>query len=273
MDIHQTSAGYSSGILRQARVWVTLLWTLTLSLGVAGWDWSERRLAARAEDQTIIMLPAGDLDDEHRQEVRKQLNSEPGVSLARWESPAELVRQIAQRFPQSSWNELFPAEENWLPWMMEIHPWNPLEHMDTIRSFIAKHEAEGEWRLILWDQRTLNELAAQRKVVRTGFAVYLGLLAIAGALALLTLPWPAEGGWKLVTLNAVLGVATPAAVWVLLLAAEANLDVRSLWVTLGMGFTLATFVASVLRSHQRKQLEMTIREDADERNTRTSQDQ
>lgn len=253
--------------LGQERLWITFLWALTLSVGLAGLDWTERWFHEEARTQTVVLLPRGTMDEDQRQGLRTKLEREPGVAATQWRSPAELTRQISGRFPQSEWQGLFPTDEAWLPWVLEVHPADPLESGELIRAFIARRQQEGAWRLTLWDPEPLQKLLRERALVRAVVGFWLLLAGLGGAVALLRVPWPARGGMVLVAWSALLGLLGPGAVWAAaLLLAPPGLDPQTLGVALAAGFILATLAAPVLRLPKRKKsLSLSIKEDPDER--------
>jgi len=251
--------------LRQERLWVTLLWALTLSVGLAGLDWAERAFEASAAAQTIAMLPKENPDDARRKEIRDQLSREPAVASAEWRAPAELAGQLARRYPQPQWQGLFPSDQAWLPWILEVRPEAPLDHLGLLRALAARHEQEGAWRLILWDSAALQTLAEQRLQVRVVVGFWLLLAGLCGMAALARLAWPERGGLWLILWSAVLGVLAPASVWATALLIEAPLDARALAIAATAGFVLASVVAPVLRVRRVKALSIEVGEDADER--------
>jgi hypothetical protein len=251
---------------RQERLWVTLLWTLTLSVGSAGWDWSERQFQELALPQRLVLLSKGTLDDRQRQEVRGKLLGEPGIGGVQWISPADLTHQVSRRFPQAEWQGLFPADGAWLPWVLEVHPADPLSQSELIRAFVARREQEGSWRLVLWDPEPLQRLIGERLTVRVVLGFWLILAALSGAVALLRIPWPEQGGLMLLAWSMLAGLMGPAAVWAAAwLLAPQELDIQCLGIALAVGFILATVVAPVLRHRRRKSLSLEISEAPNER--------
>jgi hypothetical protein len=261
---NSTIAGFSTP-LGQGRLWVTLLWSLTLAVGLAALDWAERQFFEAAVGQTLVLLPARALDETQRQAERARLSGEPGVTGVQWRSPAELTRQVSRRFPQSQWKELFPTDEAWLPWVLEARPVDPLGEPEQVRSFIARRQKEGTWRLVLWDGAAIQNLARQRSALRWVFGFWLLLGGLTGAVALARMPWPGRGGVGLFVWSALLGLLGPAAVWCVALLAETGADDRSLGIALGSGFILAAAAAPLLRLRRTQSHSITISEDSHER--------
>lgn len=233
--------------LRNARLWVTLLWSLTLAVGLAGWDWAERHFEDGAAGQTMILLPRDPLDDAAREAVRARLAAESGVLSATWIAPAELTRRLSQRFPQSEWQDLFPADEAWLSWVLEVRPAAPLDALAQMRDFAARRQHEGSWRLVLWDPALLETLARERGALRIVLGFWLALAALAGAAALLRLPLRRGEGLGLALWSGFLGLLGPGAVWSAALLGGADPDARALAVGLAAGLVLTAFIAPLLR--------------------------
>ena len=126
--------------LREARLWVTFVWALTLALGVSGLDWAERLFEERAAALTMLLLPTEPPDASQRQAMLEKLRKEAGAGGLQWRAPADYSRQLSQRFAQPQWQGLFPEDEGWMPWILEVHPLRPLEQPQLIRDFIARRE-------------------------------------------------------------------------------------------------------------------------------------
>lgn len=252
--------------LRNTRLWVTLLWTLTLAVGLAGWDWAELHAEDAAAGQTMILLPRDPLDEGAREAVRARLAGEAGVASASWIAPAELARRLSQRFPQAEWQDLFPADEAWLSWVLEIRPAAPLDTLALMRDFAARRQHEGAWRLALWDPTLLETLARQRGALRVVLGFWLGLVALAGVAALLRLPLRRGERLGMVAWSAFLGVLGPGAVWSAALLAGAEPDPRTLGVALGAGLLLSALIAPLLRLPEgNRHISLMLGEDAHER--------
>ena len=124
--------------LRSERLWIVLVWSLTLAVGLAGWDWAERAFEEAASGQQIVLLPRETLDATTREAVRAKLAAEPGVLSAQWVRPADLGRRVSGLFPQSEWQEMFPPdEEALLPWVLEVRPIAPLDRVGPVRAFVS----------------------------------------------------------------------------------------------------------------------------------------
>ena len=251
--------------LSLGRFWVTTLWVVMLGVGLAGWEWGERRLRVAAADQTLVMLPESELDLGEREDRRRRMIGEPGVGDARWVAPADQVRRLARRHPEPGWRELLPEDRAWLPWVLEVRPIDPLGDPLTIGSFIARRKQEGGWPLALWDAERIGRLRDARRALRVGMGLWLALGALAGAAALARYPWPASAGAALIAWSILFGLAGPGAVWVALRLAGANPDPRSLMVALGAGFVLAGIVGPMIRKRRNREPSLTAAESEDAR--------
>lgn len=255
------------GPLRSERLWIVLVWSLALAVGLAGWDWAERAFEEAASGQQIVLLPRETLDAGAREAERAKLSNEPGVLSAQWVRPSDLAGRVSQLFPQSEWQEMFPPEEeSWLPWALELRPIAPLERIGPIRDFVSSLAQDGNWRMALWDPSPLVALAQRRTALRVFLGFWLALIALGGVAALLRIPSPRKGRGALLAWSALLGALGPAAVWSAALLGGGDPDGRTLAVAAGGGFVLATLVAPMLRLSQGpKKISLTLGEDSDER--------
>jgi hypothetical protein len=254
------------GPLRAERLWVTLIWTLTLAVGLAAWDWAERGLETDAARQTLVLLPKSALDEASRKAIQTKLGTEPGVMAAEWISPAELTSRIARRFPQSEWRDLFPADEGWLAWVLEVRPSAPLDSLPRLRDFVARRQQEESWRLVLWDPEALAGLVRQRETLRAVAGFFLALVALGGVAALLRMPLARGRRLGLVLWSAVLGALGPGAVWAVAMLSGGEPDEQCLAIGMGSGLLLASVIAPMLRVREdKKKLSITVGEDAHER--------
>lgn len=251
--------------LGMERFWLTLLWAVSLAVGVALWDWVEAHFREAAAGQTVLLLPAEPLDDTQRQAVLRMVSQDPAVASANWRSPADLSRIVMVRFPQAEWARLFPADDAWMPWVLEVRPRPPLESHGLIQAFIRQREQEGSWRLVLWDNILIQNLSGERAAVRAAAGMFVILVGVCGAAALKRMVWPTRGGAALAVWSAVAGALAPAAVGSAALLAGELIPGRTLAIGAGAGFLLAAALAPMLRQPRRKTISTTVREASDER--------
>lgn len=251
--------------LRTERLWVTLVWSLTLAVGAAAWDQAELAFEAAAAGTTMVLLPLGSLDEAGRDAMKGKIQGEPGVAAAVWLSPRELTERLSRRFPQGEWHDLFPKDDAWLSWMLEVRPSAPLDTYSRMNDIAARRRQEGVWRMVLWDGAPLEALAGHRHVLHLVLGFFLALVGLGGVAALLRIPLARPGRAGLLAWSGFLGLVGPGAVWSAALLAGAEPDDESLMVGLGVGFLLATFIAPMIRLRQERRLSLTVGEDAHER--------
>lgn len=252
-------------IWRQPRLWLTLLWAFVLAVGAAGLDWSERTLARRAAAEPLLLLPERELTPDQRRQEETDIAADPAVRSARWLAPADLARQMQRRFDDPRWSDLMPRdEEAWLPWMMQVHPYNPLDRLASIEGFVARRRQQGGW-TVLWTGDELRALARTRSQLRMAIGSLLLLAAVAGAGALASLPWPRDERWSLLGWSAVLGALAPVAPMAVVSQAGVAIDERTLLIGAATGLILAVGVAPVLRQREKARYSLTIREAPNER--------
>ena len=236
--------------LRSPRLWVAVLWSLTLAVALAAWDWAERRFEDEAAARRIVLLPAVAPDAAARAETLAKITAEPGIASAEWIAPADLTRRIAQLFPSPS-GAIFSPDEPWLTWVLEVRPRSPLDNSLHIDTFTAQRRGEtGRWRMVLWDSTEIQELNRARAALRAVAGFFALIAALAGAAALACLPPPRSRG-PLAFWSGLLGTLAPAAVWGAALLGGIEADARSLALAAAAGFLLATLLASVLRKPER----------------------
>jgi hypothetical protein len=182
-----------------------------------------------------------------------------------WRSPADYSRQLSQRFAQPQWQALFPEDEGWMPWVLEVHPVAPLGQEGLIREFTARRQQEGTWKLVLWDGETLRSLAESRRFVWIVGGFALALTGLGGGVALMRLPWPREGGRWLAACSAGLGLLGPASVWLVAFLADGRFDARVLAIALAIGFCFSGFLAPALRLRTGHSISLIVSEEPNER--------
>jgi hypothetical protein len=232
---------------REARLWVTVLWTLVLATGAAGWDWAERRMAAGPSPRPVLLLPDRDPGDEQRREIARRLAGEPGIASAKWRSPSELSRAMTRRFDDDRWRALLPTDQSdWLPWMLEVRPAEPLDGLAQVEAFVVRRRQEGGWG-VLWDGVPARRLLKARRELRIFLGLGLALVGLIGAAALRGLGWPTVGGRAFWGWSAGLGTVAPLAVAAGGWLAGAPVGARAALVAAAAGFLLAGLVAPMIR--------------------------
>lgn len=231
--------------LAQPRLWVILLWALTFAVAAAGFDRFQRHLRDEAAGQKILLVSDQSPGDNQRAELLKKMESEPGVASAAWISPADQVRRIQGQFPDESWREAFPANEAWLPWMLEVGPADPLRNRDLLTGFIARRRQEGGWQ-VYWDGSTLDSLIARSNSAAITTLVFALLIFAIGGLALTQMPRSLRPVAE-VAESTLITLIVIVALWAAAALAGAWADGRALAVAAATGFILACFVAPMLR--------------------------
>ena len=250
--------------LHEGRLWVALMWSLAVAVGVAAFDVADRQIRADAARQQMILMPATEMDATARRAAKMKMLADPAVVSVRWRSPAESLRDLSRRFTQPQWRDLMPREDQALPWLLEVQPADPLGGNAQIRDLIARHRKDG-W-LVLWNNEPLLRLVHARRGLWTLGGLWLTLLTAAGALALLCLPIPAQGALALAIWSSACGLIAPGAVAAGVWLAGGPVDARALVLALTIGFILAGPLAAVLRRPQTKaSLSVTVGEANDER--------
>lgn len=167
----------------RSRPWTLWLWSVTLALSVAGADRAWREALARGRERSALLVPAGQPPPHRRDEAEKSLETYPEVASAEWLSPSALALEATLAFSRGSLPEIFPDEEAWLPWILEVRFRDPFAQA-RIGARIADLGDDPAWRLVLWDGPASAEdaRAARRALLLGGSLV--AFLAFGGFQAL-----------------------------------------------------------------------------------------
>jgi cell division protein FtsX len=250
---------------RQPRLGLTLLWALAVGSLAAGWIWAEEAFVATAARQTALLMPDEPMDDAQRRQVAERLAQEPGVGSAQWLGPQDLARRFGQAFPDDRWRALLPTDDpEWMPWLLEATPDDPLEGLDRVESFVARRRQEGGW-TVLWDAEPTRRLLQERLELRWTLESALALALILGVAALAATPWPRPGGTGLWLWSIALGGLAPLAPVVLARMAGAPTATRAPVAAIVVGLILAGGLAPLIRKREPSRLALTVSEDSDER--------
>lgn len=171
------------------RFWIVFLWAFTVAGGFGAGYWAYEYFHAQAARQTILLVPDQALDEIRRNELALKLGAEPCIASATWLAPADQTQRLQSQFPDERWKEAYPADANWLPWVLEVKPADPLGNRDLLTAFIAKRHDEGGWQ-VYWDGSTLDELGNNYK--NTGYLVmaWIAVTFLSGVIALARMPRP-----------------------------------------------------------------------------------
>ena len=251
--------------LRDAHLWISVLWALVLAVGIAAWDWTEARLTNQAGLQHALLLPAQEITEEERGAERDRLLKEPGVAGAVWVSPADQSARLSQQYPGKLWGGMFSDEQSWLPWILEVGFNDPLDSSEEITAFAARRGGDPAWAVMTWDNGRLSQLRQARTQVRAVGGALLAFVLLAGAAALLSTP--ATGSAAGAMWRAVLGAGMSGAVLGAALLSGVPVGARTATIALGAGFVLAAFIAPMLRQVRGRQLSVSVGEGSQERLT------
>lgn len=169
------------------RFWVVYLWAFAVSGGFGIGYWSYQFFQTQADLQMILLVPDQPLDDQRRSELAIKLGAEPSIASAAWIAPADQAQRLQSQFPDERWKETYPADPNWLPWVLEVKPADPLGNRDLLTAFIANRRQEGGWQ-VYWDGSTLDTLIHQRKFAAIVLLSWIVVIFLAGIAALSRLP-------------------------------------------------------------------------------------
>jgi hypothetical protein len=244
---------------------LTLLWALAIGSLTAGWLWAEQAIAAVAAPQTALLMPDEPMDDAQRRQVAERLAQEPGIASARWLAPADLARRFGQAFPDDRWRALLSTDDaEWMPWLLEATPDDPLGDLEKIESFAARRRQEGGW-VVLWDAEPARRLVRERLELRWTLGGALALALLLGAASLTSMPWPRPGGRGLLLWSIALGGLAPLTPVVLARMAGASMPTRAPVAAVVVGLIFAGGLAPMIRKREASRLALTVSEDSDER--------
>lgn len=234
-----------------SRFWVAALWALAVGALAGGLHWGLDGFDRQARRETMWLLPASPFDSSQRDAIAKQIKAAPGVSWARWRSPADLVKKINAAGAGRQIAGFLPDESNWLPWSLEIAWSEPLDRTSAMGTFQSARQKEDQWDLIFWDGARLNRLAdrAESLKIFMGFALVLTFLM--GAVALARIPGLEETGALWIAALALMGAAGPLALWGAANAAGFDVGAGTLGVGAGAGAVLAA-ATPLLRAPKHK---------------------
>ncbi|MCE5228650.1 hypothetical protein LLG95_03530 [bacterium] len=234
--------------LSTARFWLVFIWALSVGAGVGVAYWAYGYFNDQANQQTILLVPDQSLDDQQRSTLSIKFGNEPGITSASWLTPAEQARRLQSQFPDDKWRQAYPADEDWLPWVMEVKPENPLSNRALLTAFIARRQQEGGWQSY-WDGSTLDQLVGQFNLLATMLAAWTVVILIAGIFALKSMPKPARP-WVVTLGSAFSAAIAPLFLWAILRMQSISVDDAAFAVAAGAGFILACAIAPVLRSRR-----------------------
>lgn len=238
------SETYLPSKIDAVRFWVVFMWALSFSAGVGVMDWAARYLYHQADRESILLVPDQAVDEARRNELSLKLGAEPGVASASWLTPADQAHRLQSQFPDERWKEAYPADPNWLPWVLEVKPADPINNRDLLTAFIARRQQEGGWQ-VYWDGSTLDQIANQEKLTRRILLTWIMVMAVAGAWAIANLPKPKRPIVFALTSGVTVAIV-PLAVWAVFQLSDAQTDHGAFFFAAVTGFVLACFIAPVL---------------------------
>jgi hypothetical protein len=229
------------------RLWITLLWSVLLSVILMVYRVSESVFRQKARGSQVILLPNQDPDEHEREAEAARLGAEPGVRYVSWVQPAEVARQIEIAFQDVPDGELEPPEESWIPWMLEIRMSEPLDHIDRTRDFILKRRQEALWTVIT-DSESMDSLRRARSGIRKILITLLILILPGGLFGLKCIPCNTGYGGMMRLWSGLLVLAFLLAGWhVMQDSIIFQLHLSGLAWGLAGGFILATLIAPMIR--------------------------
>ncbi len=226
------------------RLWLVFIWALAVSSGIGAGYWAYGYFHDQAARQAILLVPDQPVDEQHRSELALKLGTEPGVASATWIAPADQAQRLQAQFPDERWKEAYPADVNWLPWVLEVKPADPLGNRDLVTAFVAKRQQEGGWQ-VYWDGSTLDQLSGQARTASAILIAWIAVLFTAGCAALTRMPKPAHGVLCAAATAAAVAIV-PAAMWVALHMLDMTQENETFFASGISGSALAFCIAPML---------------------------